>query len=93
MLYLRLYNAERVCGYAMQLKEDDNLDKPENGEDANSHIKFRLIGRFRKATEWSKRLVEICAARLVLMSARVWEPKLTLAAYMAGSLAFHRHSL
>ncbi|KAL3658051.1 hypothetical protein V7S43_016895 [Phytophthora oleae] len=87
LLYLPLYNAERAWGYAMQLKEDDNLDKSENGEDANSRIKFHLNGRLRKATEWSQRLVEICAARA---DARTSLEAEAYAAYMAGNLAFHR---
>ncbi|KAK1929138.1 Signal recognition particle subunit SRP68 [Phytophthora citrophthora] len=87
LLYLPLYNAERAWGYAMQLKEDDNLDKSENGEDANSRIKFHLNGRLRKATEWSRRLVEICAARA---DARTSLEAEAYAAYMAGNLAFHR---
>lgn len=62
-LYLLLYNAERAWGYAMQLKEDDNLDKAENGDDANTRIKFHLTGRLRKASEWSQRLVAVCAAK------------------------------
>ncbi|KAF4046313.1 RNA-binding signal recognition particle 68 [Phytophthora infestans] len=87
LLYLPLYNAERAWGYAMQLKEDDILDKSENGEDANSRIKFHLNGRLRKAAEWSQRLSEICAARA---DARTSLEAEAYAAYMAGNLAFHR---
>jgi hypothetical protein len=47
----------------MQLKEDDNLDKAEHGEDANTRIKFHLTGRLRKASDWSQRLATICAAK------------------------------
>lgn len=87
LLYLALYNAERAWGYAMQLKEDDNLDKSENGDDANSRIKFHLNGRLRKAAEWSQRLAEICAVRA---DARTSLEAEAYAAYMAGNLAFHR---
>ncbi|CEG38668.1 signal recognition particle 68 kda protein [Plasmopara halstedii] len=87
LLYLPLYNAERAWGYAMQLKEDDNLDKSENGEDANSRIKFHLNGRLRKAAEWSQRLAEICAVRADVRTSLEAE---AYAAYMAGNLAFHR---
>lgn len=62
-LYIPLYNAERAWSYAMQLKEDDNLDKAENGDEANSRIKFHLNGRLRKAADWSQRLADICAER------------------------------
>lgn len=87
LLYLPLYNAERAWAYAMQLKEDDNLDKSENGEDANSRIKFHLNGRLRKAAEWSQRLAEICAVRADVRTSLEAE---AYAAYMAGNLAFHR---
>ncbi|KAG2522513.1 hypothetical protein BBO99_00004828 [Phytophthora kernoviae] len=87
LLYLPLYNAERAWGYAMQLKEDDNLDKSENGDDANSRIKFHLNGRLRKAADWSQRLAEICAVRA---DARTSLEAEAYAAYMAGNLAFHR---
>ncbi|CAH0475639.1 unnamed protein product [Peronospora belbahrii] len=87
LLYLPLYNAERAWGFAMQLKEDDNLDKSENGEDANSRIKFHLNGRLRKAADWSQRLAEICAARA---DARTSLEAEAYAAYMAGNFAFHR---
>ncbi|OWZ05241.1 Signal recognition particle, partial [Phytophthora megakarya] len=87
LLYLPLYNAERAWGYAMQLKEDDNLDKSENGDDANSRIKFHLNGRLRKAAEWSQKLAEICATRA---DARTSLEAEAYAAYMAGNLAFHR---
>ncbi|TYZ62172.1 hypothetical protein PybrP1_009643 [[Pythium] brassicae (nom. inval.)] len=86
-LYLLLYNAERAWGYAMQLKEDDNLDKAENGDDANTRIKFHLTGRLRKASEWSQRLVAVCAAKA---DARTSVEAEAYAAYMAGNLAFHR---
>ncbi|RLN72884.1 hypothetical protein BBJ28_00020683 [Nothophytophthora sp. Chile5] len=86
-LYLPLYNAERAWSYAMQLKEDDNLEKSENGEDANSRIKFHLNGRLRKAADWSQRLVAICAAKA---DARTGLEAEAYAAFMAGNLAFHR---
>uniref|UniRef100_A0AAV1UYH6 Signal recognition particle subunit SRP68 n=1 Tax=Peronospora matthiolae TaxID=2874970 RepID=A0AAV1UYH6_9STRA len=87
LLYLPLYKAERAWAYAMQLKEDDNLDKLENGEDANSRIKFHLTGRLRKAAEWSQRLAAICTVRA---DARTSLEAEAYAAYMAGNLAFHR---
>ncbi|KAE9025738.1 hypothetical protein PR003_g11609 [Phytophthora rubi] len=87
LLYLPLYNAERAWGYAMQLKEDDNLDKSEHGDDANSRIKFHLNGRLRKAADWSQRLAEVCAVRA---DARTSLEAEAYAAYMAGNLAFHR---
>lgn len=62
-LYLPLYNAERAWSYAMQLKEDDNLEKAENGDEANTRIKFHLTARLRKAADWSERLVTICTAK------------------------------
>uniref|UniRef100_K3XAM4 Signal recognition particle subunit SRP68 n=1 Tax=Globisporangium ultimum (strain ATCC 200006 / CBS 805.95 / DAOM BR144) TaxID=431595 RepID=K3XAM4_GLOUD len=86
-LYLPLYNAERAWSYAMQLKEDDNLDKAEHGEDANTRIKFHLTGRLRKASDWSQRLATICAAKA---DARTSLEAEAYAAYMAGNLAFHR---
>lgn len=43
--------------------QDDNLEKTENGDEANSRIKFHLNGRLRKAADWSQRLAEICAVR------------------------------
>ncbi|CAI5706628.1 unnamed protein product [Peronospora effusa] len=87
LLYLPLYNAERAWGYAMQLKEDDNLDKSENREDGNSRIKFHLNGRLRKAADWSQKLAEICAVRA---DARTSLEAEAYAAYMAGNFAFHR---
>ncbi|CAI5743743.1 unnamed protein product [Peronospora destructor] len=87
LLYLPLYNAERAWGYAMQLKEDDNLDKSENQEDGNSRIKFHLNGRLRKAADWSQKLAEICAVRA---DARTSLEAEAYAAYMAGNFAFHR---
>ncbi|TMW69576.1 hypothetical protein Poli38472_001732 [Pythium oligandrum] len=87
LLYLPLYNAERAWSYAMQLKEDDNTEKMELGDDANSRIKFHLTGRLRKAAEWSQRLVEICAARA---DARTSLEAEAYAAFMMGNLAFHR---
>jgi hypothetical protein len=47
----------------MQLKEDDNLEQAEYGEDANSRIKFHLHGRLRKAAEWSQRLATLCSTK------------------------------
>ncbi|KAI9917726.1 hypothetical protein PsorP6_012356 [Peronosclerospora sorghi] len=87
LLYLPLYNAERAWGYAMQLKEDDNLEKSENGEDANSRIKFHFNGRLRKAAYWSQQLAAICAVRA---DARTSLEAEAYAAYMSGNLAFHR---
>ncbi|TDH70331.1 hypothetical protein CCR75_003995 [Bremia lactucae] len=87
LLYIPLYNAERAWSYAMQLKEDDNLDRSEHGENANSRIKFHLNGRLRKAVEWSQRLATICAARADIRTSLEAE---AFAAYMAGNLAFHR---
>ncbi|KAJ0402520.1 hypothetical protein ATCC90586_002690 [Pythium insidiosum] len=87
LLYLPLYSAERAWSYAMQLKEDDNAEKLEHGEDANSRIKFHLAGRLRKAAEWSQRLAEICAVKA---DARTSLEAEAYAAFMSGNYAFHR---
>lgn len=63
VLYLPLYHAERAWSYAMELKEQDHNEKMEQGEDANSRLKFHLHGRLRKAAEWSQRLMNMCSLR------------------------------
>eukprot|EP00510_Aplanochytrium_minuta_P003683 CAMPEP_0184022804 /NCGR_PEP_ID=MMETSP0954-20121128/10876_1 /TAXON_ID=627963 /ORGANISM="Aplanochytrium sp, Strain PBS07" /LENGTH=608 /DNA_ID=CAMNT_0026305353 /DNA_START=44 /DNA_END=1867 /DNA_ORIENTATION=- len=51
-----LMNAERAWGYAMQLKQDNEL----NGEDLRRTA--HMIRRLAKAAKWSRKLKEICAA-------------------------------
>lgn len=52
-LFYPLLNAERCWAYANELKEELN-------ETRNTRIRFHLIGRIKKASMWSKQLMELC---------------------------------
>ncbi|KAL0583355.1 hypothetical protein ABG067_006735 [Albugo candida] len=86
-LYIALYNTERAWGYAMQLKEDDTLEKAKYGDDASSRIKFHLTGRLRKAAEWSQRLESVCAVKA---DARTSLEAEAYKGYMTGIYAFYK---
>nr|CCA20089.1 signal recognition particle putative [Albugo laibachii Nc14] len=86
-LYIALYNTERAWGYAMQLKEDDTLEKTKYGENASSRIKFHLTGRLRKAAEWSQRLESVCAVKA---DARTSLEAEAYKCYMTGIYAFYK---
>ena len=52
-LFYPLLNSERCWAYANELKEELN-------ETRNTRIRFHLIGRIKKAAQWSKQLMELC---------------------------------
>lgn len=58
---LLLMNAERAWSYAMQIRQEEQQEKEELGEDeTNSRLKFHLVGRLTKAAKWSQDLVRLC---------------------------------
>lgn len=52
-LFYPLLNAERCWAYANELKEELN-------ETRNARIRYHIIGRIKKASSWSKQLMELC---------------------------------
>lgn len=55
-LHIPLFNAERAWSYAMQLKQDDQLED-------NPRLRFHLVKRLRKAAEWAANLKQLCRER------------------------------
>ena len=52
-LFYPLLNAERAWAYASELKEIMN-------DTRNNRIHFHLLGRIKKASAWSKILMDLC---------------------------------
>ena len=52
-LFYPLLNAERAWAYASELKEIMN-------DTRNNRIHFHLLGRIKKASAWSKMLMDLC---------------------------------
>jgi len=52
-LHLPLFNAERAWSYAMQLKQDDQVED-------NPRLRFHLMKRLRRATTWAAQLRDLC---------------------------------
>lgn len=52
-LFYPLLNAERCWAYANELKEELN-------ETRNTRIRYHLLGRIKKASQWAQQLMDLC---------------------------------
>jgi len=77
-LLIPLMNAERAWAHAMELKE-------ESGD--NSRARFMKLRRFKKATMWSRKLLELCGECADTRTSLEAE---AYAAYMAGGECMER---